>query len=749
MLRGRLVVLVAGAVVAFNVGQAAAATITVNTLVDDTFAGDGMCSLRKAISDVNAPGSNSGDCAPAAFGANTIVLGPNTYLLAASTAGTMSALKILSTVTNLTITGVGEGSTTIDASPSGGRGLEVAPGANVTLSNLTLTGGHAPDGAIGSPGLGSATGGAGAAGATGGGILNQGSLTMTDAAVTNSTAGNGGAGGTGGSSTSAGGGAGGSGGAGGAGGGIYNVGTLTLDGATISGNRAGDGGAGGGGGSSGLGTGGAGGSGGGSGDGGGVSNGGGDVTLVGSTINGNASGDGGTGAVGGEGSTTAGIGGTGGGASNGGGVSSIGGALSVTNSTLASNAAGAGGAGGPGGPGGTTAGNGGDGGPGGNGGSVSVDNASASLLNVTMAGNNAGGPSAAGTGVTAGSPGNAGMVGGVFAEGSVTTLQNSLLFLNSGGNCSGSIVDGGHNLSYGGPGCPATFATGYPNLGPLQDNGGPTKTISLQSGSAALNQIPATGAGCPQTDQRGVPRPSGQACDIGAYEVAPPSATTGATTGVSSSGATLIAAVTPNSGDASVSFAFGTSTKYGSQTPVQHLDGVAATAVVAKLRKLKANVTYHYRVQVSSMDGTAVGSDQTFTATDTPALGSLKIKPARFKAAGAHASATGTGTTITYSDTLAASTRFTVLAPKPGVSRGASCVVLPQHGGAGGHHRCTRYVKVGRLLTHSDTAGHNAVHFSGSLSGRKLAPGRYELEATPRANGKTGGTLSAIFTIIS
>ena len=37
--------------------------------------------------------------------------------------------------------------------------------------------------------------------------------------------------------------------------------------------------------------------------------------------------------------------------------------------------------------------------------------------------------------------------------------------------------------------------------------------------------MPATGAGCPATDQRGVKRPQGSACDIGAFEFATPQIT--------------------------------------------------------------------------------------------------------------------------------------------------------------------------------------------------------------------------------
>jgi hypothetical protein len=51
----------------------------------------------------------------------------------------------------------------------------------------------------------------------------------------------------------------------------------------------------------------------------------------------------------------------------------------------------------------------------------------------------------------------------------------------------------------------------------LRDNGGPTETLALVEGSPAIDASPDD-AGCPDTDQRSVPRPQGAACDIGAYE---------------------------------------------------------------------------------------------------------------------------------------------------------------------------------------------------------------------------------------
>lgn len=52
----------------------------------------------------------------------------------------------------------------------------------------------------------------------------------------------------------------------------------------------------------------------------------------------------------------------------------------------------------------------------------------------------------------------------------------------------------------------------------LADNGGPTQTLALLPASAALDS--ASSANCLAADQRGVTRPQGSACDIGAFETA-------------------------------------------------------------------------------------------------------------------------------------------------------------------------------------------------------------------------------------
>lgn len=94
-------------------------------------------------------------------------------------------------------------------------------------------------------------------------------------------------------------------------------------------------------------------------------------------------------------------------------------------------------------------------------------------------------------------------------------------------DCSGTMVSGGYNLIGRNTGCVITPTTGDkigtpgipfdPGLGPLRDNGGPTRTHAIRSFSAAKN-AGAQGAACLAKDQRGVPRPQGKRCDIGGYE---------------------------------------------------------------------------------------------------------------------------------------------------------------------------------------------------------------------------------------
>jgi hypothetical protein len=108
------------------------------------------------------------------------------------------------------------------------------------------------------------------------------------------------------------------------------------------------------------------------------------------------------------------------------------------------------------------------------------------------------------------------------------------------------------------------------------------------------------------------------------------------------------------------------------------------------------------------------------------------------------------GTRLSYSDTLRATSTFTIMRLQRGYRVGdkGSCKAPPAHGKAPNHSAsCTRSTKVGGF-THSDVAGSNSFTFSGRLNGRPLAAGSYELEVTPKLAGLTGKTLSARFAVV-
>ena len=93
-------------------------------------------------------------------------------------------------------------------------------------------------------------------------------------------------------------------------------------------------------------------------------------------------------------------------------------------------------------------------------------------------------------------------------------IHNSIVYGNAGGEIDGA-VDAAFSIVKGG--YPGTGNLDVdPLLAPLQDNGGSTQTMALGAGSPAIDA--GEGLNCPGTDQRGVIRPHGSACDIGAYE---------------------------------------------------------------------------------------------------------------------------------------------------------------------------------------------------------------------------------------
>jgi hypothetical protein len=179
------------------------------------------------------------------------------------------------------------------------------------------------------------------------------------------------------------------------------------------------------------------------------------------------------------------------------------------------------------------------------------------------------------------------------------------------------ITDQGGNLEFGGSSCPGGFFRGDPRLGVLSDHGGPTPTIALQPGSAAIRHVRTCVL---STDQRGVGRPVGAPCDSGAYEVAPPGVSGIAVGSVTTSSASVAAAVNPNLQDSRVIVNYGRTPSYGSSTPPRDLGaGNSPVPFTAALGGLTPGATYHFDIVATNADGQSTTSDGTFTTL--PPLG--------------------------------------------------------------------------------------------------------------------------------
>ena len=183
----------------------------------------------------------------------------------------------------------------------------------------------------------------------------------------------------------------------------------------------------------------------------------------------------------------------------------------------------------------------------------------ATFTNDTIAFNNA----------PAGEGGGVAYPSGFFSDGTHTFgIENTIVAENSGGDCgpsgnkfgtapSSSSFDVGNNddsdqSCFGAVGGPNDKVGVNPLLSNPANNGGPpaggpgdTETLQTDAESASSPTVDAgNNSGCPSVDERGVSRPQGTACDIGAFEFgAGPSSTT-TTTATTSTGVTTSSGIT-------------------------------------------------------------------------------------------------------------------------------------------------------------------------------------------------------------
>jgi len=428
----------------------------------ETATGNHICTLRAAVEEANA-----------LAGVDTITLQANvTYLLSMTETVDLSTADLVLT-DSVTIVGAGPNSTIID-------GNGAATGQRVFLvfkcvGNVTKPGGS--DCAMGNVsvnmsgitiknGFATYVSGGVSNSSEGGGIYNIGILTLNNVAVTDNTAN----------------------GLNDLGGGIYNAGPLTMTNCLLANNKTGAHNA----------------------YGGGMFNQD-TLTMTNCTISGNSTysgtsspGEGGGLFLGGYATTIRNSTISGNRAAVGGGIYHGGYPLALINDTISGNSSD------------------------GNGGGLHNYSGTTGLYNVTVTQNRA---NADDSGFNVG--------GGISNGGGTVTALNSIIAGNQViipttpyptldvDECAGTITSQGHNImefvnasncTVNGP-----YSTDDPQLGTLQFNGGPTQTHAIFPGSPALDKGDPAGCtdnlGAPITsDQRGVHRPHGPACDIGAFE---------------------------------------------------------------------------------------------------------------------------------------------------------------------------------------------------------------------------------------
>ena len=263
------------------------------------------------------------------------------------------------------------------------------------------------------------------------------------------------------------------------------------------------------------------------------------------------------------------------------------------------------------------------------GGAVVISGGTATITNSTFSGNTS--PAGLGGAIAVASgtvnianstiSGNTSANGGGLFIAVPVTLSNTIVANNtSPGNpeCSGTITNNNVNLIEDATGCTlagaGTTLNGDPALAALASNGGPVQTFALNAGSPALGAgnagVCAALAGG-AFDARGIARPQGAGCDLGAYEalqvsVAPVAQAEGNGATVFNVPVTLSQALP--AGFPSVTVQYDTSNG-SAMAPADY------TAVVAGTVTFTAGGSATVNATVPVIGNTVIGSSKTFTVT--------------------------------------------------------------------------------------------------------------------------------------
>lgn len=436
------------------------------------------------------------------------------------------------------------------------------------------------------------------------------------------------------------------------------------------------------------------------------------------------------------------------------------GTTTITNSTISGNQAGSNG----------TAGDGGG----------LQNNSTLTLTNDTIADNQA-----------SDSGGGGGIYGGASAVSNTIVAGNTDSVLGVD-NCAtrfagGTVTSTGPNLENGSDcafGAHGGIGGVAAKLGPLANNGGPTDTHALLSGSPAIDS--ASAADCPATDQRGGarPQPPGGKCDIGAFEygsladlavsvtVPAKPVTVGGTMTytltATNNGPDPATGVrlqdTPPSAAAVVS-SVASQGSCGGTPPVMCAlgtltSGAVATVTVTVRPTHAGTASESATVSGDPTDPTLANNQADFQTTVKPALPpppvALRLthvaqsrrtwRAGNALAQTSRRTKTSVGTTFSFTLNVAARARLVFTQIASGRLVAGKCVPVAKRNA--GKHRCTRRVAAG-MLSFAAHSGNDHVRFEGRLSRRKrLSAGRYSVVITATSSTGHASSKPLSFTIV-
>ena len=110
----------------------------------------------------------------------------------------------------------------------------------------------------------------------------------------------------------------------------------------------------------------------------------------------------------------------------------------------------------------------------------------------------------------------------------------------------------------------------------------------------------------------------------------PPVVTTNPATLIASFSATLNGSLNPHGLTTTVSFQYGTTTAYGSTTPMQTQTGNTYRDIAANISGLSPNTVYHFRIVATNSAGTRFGGDRTFRTLSPSGPPVATTNPATF-----------------------------------------------------------------------------------------------------------------------